>query len=61
MADDLNPDDEIARLRAGIEQAKMSSIEMASVYWSFFAALVNEGFDEDQALALTIAQLQNVS
>lgn len=50
-------DDPIARLRAQMDQAKEGAREYAGTLWAFYSGLVEEGFNENQALALTISFL----
>lgn len=51
----MDPNDEIARLRADGDQAKEGMKELAGTTWAFYAALTDEGFAPDEALALTAA------
>jgi hypothetical protein len=46
-------DEELARLRAQLDQAKEATKELAGTLWSFYSALVEEGFDGPAALSLT--------
>jgi hypothetical protein len=52
--------DDMARLRAEMEQAKEGGKEFAKNLWAFYSECVEQGFDTDQAMALTITYMQNV-
>ena len=59
-AEDYNFADDLAQLRAAIDQAKAGSQEIAGALWTFYAALVEEGFHPDQAMMLTVTWFQNL-
>lgn len=46
-------DEQIARFKAEGDQAKAAGKEVAGQLWSFYAALCEEGFSEEQAFLLT--------
>jgi len=50
-------DDELARLRAQMDQGKEGLKELAGSLWVFYEALVAEGFDAGVAVALTVSFL----
>jgi hypothetical protein len=54
---DFTPQDELAVLRAQLDQAAALAPLVAGLARSFFAAFVAEGFAEHQALYLTMAQI----
>lgn len=49
----MSHEDEVARLRAEMDQARAAMAEVAGGTRSFFSALLDTGFDEGQALWLT--------
>lgn len=52
--------DDIARLRAEADQGKEGIKEFAGTVWSFYSALVKDGFASDQALAITLAWMAHL-
>lgn len=52
------PDDEMARLRAAVDQAKEGMKEFAGSLWAFHSQLIEEGFAPDEAFALVLTFLQ---
>lgn len=54
------PADDLARLRAEMDQAKEGVKELAGALAGFFVALVGEGLTEGQALALTQTYLSKM-
>jgi hypothetical protein len=50
-------DEELARMRAQMDQGKEGLKELAGSLWAFYDALVSEGFQPDQALAVVITTL----
>jgi hypothetical protein len=50
-------EDELARLRAQTDQAREAIREVALNLWAFHTALTDAGFNEEQALVLTIEML----
>lgn len=54
---DLDPAEEIARMKAEIDQAKEGLKELASVLWMFHAELLTQGFTSPDAMRLTVAWL----
>jgi hypothetical protein len=58
MADkDFSPADELAVLRAQLDQAAALAPLLAGLARAYFTAFTAEGFAEKQALYLTMAQL----
>ena len=53
----MSHDDEMARMRAEVDQAKAGLAEVAGSCWAFYAALLDEGFDAGQAIKITVAWL----
>jgi hypothetical protein len=50
-------DDDMARLRAEMDQAKEGSREFAKNLWAFYSECRAQGFNEDQAMALTLTYM----
>lgn len=50
-------EDDLARLRAEMDQAREGMKEIAASCWAFYAALQDEGFEDGQALRITISWL----
>lgn len=46
--------DRLAAMKAMVDQAKAETAEIAAVVWSYFSALKDQGFDDNQALALSM-------
>lgn len=46
-------DDELARMRAQLDQVKEATKELAGSLWGFYSALTAEGFSPSEALILT--------
>lgn len=56
---DFSPDDQLAVLRAQLDQAEMLFPLVGNVAKAYFDAMVAIGFNETQALYLTAAQLHS--
>ncbi len=52
--------DELARLRAEMDQGKETMRELAGTTYAFFSGLILAGFEEEQALQLTQTWLTNL-
>lgn len=52
--------DELARLRAEMDQGRETMRELAGTTYAFFSGLTAAGFEEDQALQLTQTWLTNL-
>jgi cyclopropane fatty-acyl-phospholipid synthase-like methyltransferase len=46
--------DQLAAMRAEMDQAKEASREVASTMWMFYSSLCDEGFDSGEAMQLVI-------
>jgi cyclopropane fatty-acyl-phospholipid synthase-like methyltransferase len=53
----MSQEDDLARLRAEMDQAREGMKEVAASCWAFYAALQEEGFEAGQALKITISWL----
>lgn len=53
----MGDDDPIARLRAQMDQARESVRELGGTLWAFHSSRRAEGFEPQEALALTITWL----
>jgi hypothetical protein len=53
----VSHEDDVARLRAEMDQAASAAKEMARAMRSFYAELSEQGFSEEQAMTLTLGWL----
>ena len=57
---DEHRDDELARLRAEMDQAKESGRDIAAGAWAFYSGAVDSGFNVEQAFELTCSYLHEI-
>jgi hypothetical protein len=53
----MSHEDELAKLRAAIDQANEGMKELAAPCWTFYQALQEEGFNPDQAMTVMLSWL----
>lgn len=51
----MSAEDDIARMKAEMDQGREGLKEFAGSLWAFYAALIEKGFKEDQALKIMLA------
>jgi hypothetical protein len=54
-------DEEIARMRAEMDQAREGLKEYTATLWTFYSELLEQGFTEAQALRLTVQFVKGAS
>jgi hypothetical protein len=58
MSDDIDPQDQLAALRATLDQAIASAPEIARDVHGYYQAFKAEGFSDPQALYLAVCTIQ---
>ena len=61
MSKGESPEDQLARQRAELEQAVAALPDQAHAIWSYYSALVAEGFSESQAIYLVAISINDNS
>jgi hypothetical protein len=49
--------DDLARMRAAMDQAKEGMKEFGGSLWAFYSGMIAEGFTSEQAMTLTVTFL----
>lgn len=56
----MSHDDDVARLRAELDQAAAAVKEVGATLWAFYSALTEQGFASAQAMTLTATWLSGM-